>query len=187
MPCKINTGDSSENTQLFTQSRRSGHHHLRLAGTPGRQAGRWEASRWKGKAWGALMEAAGQQPPLLPAPLGHRDWISGVPREGLRPLAGPTSTLPAPPHFPLQANHQRSLPSPWPLGCRGEGGASGLLPPRALSPPSFSRAGVSPQGAVQGVAVLLASSVPSLPPRTLGLGVWRGCRDIRLPLGPLGR
>lgn len=110
------------------------------------------------------MEAAGQRPPLLPAPLGHRAWISGAPREGLGPLAGPTSTLPAPPHIPLQANHQRSLPRPQPLGCRGVwGGGSGLLPPCALSPPSFPRAGVSPQGAGQRVAVLPASSVPSLP------------------------
>ena len=53
MPCKINTGDSSENTQLFTQSRpEESPPSLAFGGDP-RQTGQWEAPRWKGKAPGA--------------------------------------------------------------------------------------------------------------------------------------
>lgn len=97
--CKMNTGNSSENTQLFTQlvSRWGHHYHSGLAGSPGWQGGGMLPGG-KGRLGVHGLEAGGQWLPPLSAPLGPWRLIVGFPGRGLD-WVGEFSVQPSQAHF----------------------------------------------------------------------------------------
>lgn len=167
--CTINTDNSSDNAGLFTRpGKRSRHHHLSLVGTPGRQLlpaslqqpqcgsmgfpGRGSWARW-GTPCRALPHSTRPIPPLPPQ---QTSTISSTPTPSTCPLPPRPPPLPPPPLGPWWVG----LALLWGLR-RGGGGGSGLHSPWALSPPFIPKAGISPQGAVQGMFMPLIKSVPS--------------------------
>lgn len=147
--CKMNTGSSSENIQLFTQSWSVDRVTTitQVWQEPGQQGG-GKLPGGKGRLGVHGLEAGGQWLPPS-APLGPWRMIVGFPgglglgwRVLCPALPGSLLIYLLPENFSFQANHSATCPyPPWTLGLglqrKGVGGSSLSLPPppRALSPP----------------------------------------------------